>query len=451
MNQKGELVFVLRGHSKPVLYLLFDIEENAFYSGSEDRSIIVWKFGSECTYIFKYATFDNLDDWVRGIYQIDSYRISGIIANRITKNICTDVNKYNFKFFKIMYICEFIYIPSTIADIILLCYLYLDGRYGLAALSSAALLLPNIAFFFLHYSKYYKNSKKVAKHSLLIFLWLKVPLELVKNWRSPTFINEKRVNTKSLRYLKIIDVIFKGIPGILISIYYFLISPSIKYFKLLQIILSSTLIVKSLSYSFDDLNYKFLNKVLLFIYRLNELGPKIGLLSLFCVTVHPAYIFVVLVLSSFLHYAMLKPPQSNAQIHWIEKFLKHIQIFANSFAFIFSEEPIVKRSDESGQLVPHYENLILWGKVKIDKLIISPRNIICPHATITHVIIQELLNLVINLALALMIIILNPKFKFCAIGCIVLSVFKWIIPYFIKVGLEQRNDIKYSQIQDNHS
>ena len=437
-SREGDPIFVLRDHSKPVLYLLFDINENTFYSGYYDRSISVWKYSSDSQYILKYATFDNLDDWVKGIYKIDDETISGITANRANKKIYINLNKYSTKWFKILYITEFLYIPSTIADIILLCYLFIEERYGLAALSLTVLLLPNFAFFFLSYSKYYKNSKEFAKHSLLIFLWLKVPLELVKNWRSPTFINETRVNTKPLRYFKMIDTLFKGIPGLLISIYYFLISPSIKYFKLLQIILSSTLIVKSLSYSFKDLNYKFLNKVLLVIYRLNELGPKIGLLSLFCVTVHPANIFVVLIFSSFLHYALLKPPESDAKDHWTEKVLMHVQIFANSFAFIFSEEPIVKRSDESGQLVPHYENLILWGKVKIDKLIISPRNIICPHATITHVIIQELLNLVINLVLALMIIILNPKFKFCAIGCIGLSILKWLIPYYIREGLKQR-------------
>lgn len=447
-DQVGKPIFMLRSHSKPVLYLLFDSNKNRFYSGSEDRSIIVWDYSPDC--ISKYVTFDNLDDWVRGIFQIDNETITGVIANRISKQICTDLTKYSCKFFKTLYILEFLYIPSTIADIILLYYIFSNGRYGLAALSLTALLLPNIAYFFLMYSKYHENSKRFLKQTILTFLWLKVPIELVKNWRSPTFINKSRVNTKSLRYLKIIDTLFKAIPGLLISIYYFLISPSIKYFKLLQILLSSSLIVKSLSYSFDDLKYDCLNKILLSIYRLIELGTKIGLLSLFCITVYPAYIFVVLIFSSLLHYIMLKPPKSDSKNHWTEKALKHIQLFSNSFAFIFSEEPIVKRSEESGQLVPHYENLIIFGKCNIGKWINPPRNFICPHATVVHVIAQELLNLVLNLGLTVMIIILNPKLKYCAIGCICCSALKWLIAFFILLNLNKMNNQKkhYTSIHE---
>lgn len=433
-DEHGNSLNVMYDHSQSVLYILIsNLDHNVFFTGSQDTSIIKWKSISEsCT---RVVTFDKLDSSIRGIFQVDNELIYGITANGNFNIISLDLSKYSESLFKLFYVFELLYILGAANDLILVYNIFIDGRYGLAGLYTIAILLPNIAFFFMHYTKYYKNSKDFIFQSSIIFLWVKVPWELLNNWKFPTYISENRVNMRSLRYLKLIDTIFRSIPTLIISVYYFMISTSIKYFKLIQIILSSFSIIKSLSWSFNDLDYDIINKIYLVIYRSFELGTNIGLLALFCTVVHPAYIFIVLSFSSFLHYALFTPHKSDVKKHWTEIILRNVQIISNSFAFTFCEETYVERDKETGQLMSKFSYSIIFGKISISRIVKDPKKIVCPNASIAHLVFQEITNFFINITLSTIISVINPRLKYCCIGLIILSIIKWAIPFIMKKRL----------------
>jgi hypothetical protein len=129
------------------------------------------------------------------------------------------------------------------------------------------------------------------------------------------------------------------------------------------------------------------------------------------------------------------PPKTEAKIHWSEKLLKNIQIISNAFAFTFCEEPVVVRNEETHHLVPVYKNLIFFRAINISKIVVQPRNVICPHATITHVFFNEFINFIINLIMTIIIYTMKKELKQASIVIMILTVFKLWIPFVIRRNL----------------
>ena len=432
-NKRAETIKIIYQHIKPVLVLRFySSDNNIFFSGSEDCSIMMYEIKSD-KIIQKVHGFEELGDWVRGISaNSNSDSILAILANRTNIVIPLNSRKYSSFFYKILYPLEFLYIATVISELIQLYQLFSSERYALGALSLAVILLPNIIYFLLNLRTFTGNKKKCLIEFMLTFLWMKIPIELKNNWDSPTYLGESRVSTKGLRYIKIIDSVYRCIPQTLISLYYILISPFIQYFQILTISLAFISIVKALGYGYKDLKYDFICKILLVFYRVCELVPKIGLLGLFCTVVYPAYIFIYIFSSCCLQFIIMRPERTDANKHWSEIFLKYTEIFANSFSFVFSEQPIVKRSVKSKQLEPTYSNTILLNKLRLPTNENVTRHIIAAHALIIHVVIQELFHIVTNGVLMIIILIYNTKFTYCVIGLSIIMAIKWPIPLIIQ-------------------
>lgn len=412
---EGNLVWRILQHADSVFVLRF-LQDQMLASGSADTDVILYDLESKRSLLIH----SDLGGWIRGISPLYSSQQLAIVTGdkRIHyAQIQPQGGSFMYWLLSPLFI---LYYVDILTDAILLASFVSQAEYVVFALSIFCIIFPNI----LEALEDFTSSNRRTAHLLVLVLldlcFLKYFYSFFLDVRTPCYQQNTRIKRNRVRRMDIFKTLFESMPQSAISLWFIL-----KYarYSVLPLLTFSTSILGAAStLSFGlGLQWNFVSKVLLLIYRVMELVLRVGLLALTSLEVETYFPFYLTVVISLLQALIITPGKSNKKQTAMSRLLHICRCFANSIAFVYSEVPTTQR-DKSGQLVNSYTNTVVLGLFKLPIKPSAQRNFIAPNATQVHALLQLLLNTIINVALLLAVSFLTEFNIWClllwgALGC----------------------------------